>query len=238
MKHRPSTLYCFSPPVMVATCIIETSLFMYTLVRYKLQTATRVAAATLLLLAVFQLCEFHVCRSGWIAGTWSRIGFIAITMLPPLGLHLIGIISGRGKQALVWLSYAVAIGFAVVFGFSKTAFASHFCAGNYAIFQLAHKLGGIFFAYYYIELFIGIGWSLFLSVKAKPRIREALILQAIGFLIFVLPTAIVNDISPSTISGIPSIMCGFAVLYALILAFGILPRVLKPQPKHRLIISR
>jgi len=210
---------------MVATCIIEVSLFIYTVIRYRMNVITRLAAATLLLLALFQLCEFHVCRSGWIAGTWSRIGFIAITMLPPLGIHLVYTISGRGWRPLKWIAYASGATFAVMFGISKSAFAGHVCAGNYAIFQLAPRLGGFYFGYYYTWLFIGIGLSLYFSIKAKLLVREALILQALGFLVFVLPTGVVNELNPATISGIPSIMCGFAVLYALILVFTILPRV-------------
>lgn len=214
---------------MVATCIIEVALFIYTIIRYQLTVLTRLTAVTLTLLALFQLCEFHVCRSGWIAGTWSRIGFIAITLLPPTGIHIIRIVSHRGWRPLVWAAYASGAIFAGILGFSKTAFDGHVCAGNYAIFQLAPRLGGIYFGYYYSWLFIGIGLSLYFSIKAKALIREALILQAVGFLVFVLPTGIVNDLNPKTISGIPSIMCGFAVLYALILVFAIVPRVLKDQ---------
>lgn len=214
---------------MVATCVIEVGLFIYTVIRYKSTVLTRLTAITLLLLALFQLCEFHVCRSGWIAGTWSRIGFMAITLLPPVGIHVIRNISGRGWRPVTWIAYASGAVFAGVLGFSKSAFNSHVCAGNYAIFQLTPHLGGLYFAYYYSWLFIGIVLSLYFSIKARDLIREALVLQAVGFLIFVLPTGIVNDLSPKTISGIPSIMCGFAVLYALILVFAIVPRVLKDR---------
>lgn len=217
---------------MVATCIIEVVLFIYTVSRYKLTLLIRLTAVTLALLALFQLCEFHVCRSGWIAGTWSRVGFMAITLLPPIGIHLIRNISGRGWRPLTWIAYASGSIFAGVLGFSSAAFDGHVCAGNYAIFQLAPRLGGLFFGYYYSWLFIGIGLSLYFSIKARTLIREALILQAVGFLVFVLPTGIVNDLNPKTISGIPSIMCGFAILYALILVFAIVPRVLKDQKLH------
>jgi hypothetical protein len=92
-------------------------------------------------------------------------------------------------------------------------------------------LGGWYFGYYYTWLFVGIALSLYFAIKAKSLVREALILQAAGFLVFVLPTGIVNDVSPKTISGIPSIMCGFAVLYALILVFAIVPRSAKARIK-------
>jgi hypothetical protein len=235
VKKKSTTFYCFSPPIMVATCIIELILFAYTVIRYKMTVLTRLTAVTLALLAMFQLCEFHVCRSGWIAGTWSRIGFMAITMLPPVGIHIIRNISSRGWRPLVWIAYASGAIFAGVFGFNKAAFESHICAGNYAIFQLEPRLGGLYFGYYYAWLFIGIGMSLYFSINARLRLRESLILQAIGFLIFVLPTGIVNDLSPKTMSGIPSIMCGFAVLYALILVFAIMPRVIEDRKIHNQI---
>lgn len=214
---------------MVATCIIEVALLIYTVCRYKMTTITRLTTATLVLLALFQLCEFHVCRSGWVAGTWSRIGFMAITLLPPIGIHIIRNMSHRGWRGLTWAAYASGAIFAGVFGFSKSAFDGHVCAGNYAIFQLAPRLGGLYFGYYYWWLFMGIGLSLYFSIRARRLIREALILQALGLLVFVLPTGIVNDLNPQTISGIPSIMCGFAVLYAFILVFAIVPRVIKDQ---------
>jgi len=66
------------------------------------------------------------------------------------------------------------------------------------------------------------------KVKQKNQ-KEALYGMIIGYLVFLLPTAIANTISPETMAGIPSIMCGFAVLFALILFFYIIPRVTKAK---------
>jgi len=44
-----------------------------------------------------------------------------------------------------------------------------------------------------------------------------------GYLVFIVPTILVNLLSPNTVRGIPSIMCGFAVLLALTLGFVTLP---------------
>jgi hypothetical protein len=213
---------------MVATCIIEIILLIYTLVRYRLSPVTRIAGATLALLALFQLCEFHVCDNGGpSAAIWSRVGFAAITLLPPLSIHLIAMISHRISRWLVWLAYATGLGFAIVFGVGTGVFQSHVCAGNYAIFQLKPGLGGSYFAYYYGWLIVGILVSLYLSRHGAQRIREALLLQTVGYLILLIPVGIVNDLNPKTISGIPSIMCGFAVIYAFTMVFGIIPRVLE-----------
>ncbi len=225
-----NTLFCFSPPVMLATFLVETAALIYTVVRYKMTTLTRIVAATLALLAVFQLAEYYVCGgTGLSATTWSRIGFMAITLLPALGIHMVQTISGRNIRWAVWVSYTAAIAFVVIIGFSKNSFTSHICAGNYAIFQLSEHLGGAYFTYYYFLLFAVIGLGLWFSINASQRIREALILQVLGYLTFVLPTGVVNAVNPNTVSGIPSVMCGFAVLYALVLVFGIVPSVVKAK---------
>jgi len=232
MKHKSTTFFCFSPPVMIATFAVELGLLLYTLWRYKLNSLTRLIAVTLVLLATFQFAEYHVCQ-GLNGNFYSRIGFVAITLLPPLGIHIVHAISGRGSKLLVWLAYLSGAALAVTFAFGSTAFQSNVCAGNYAVFQLAPDLGGTFFAYYYFWLILGIIQSLYFSVSATKKIREALTLQVFGYLSFMLPTGIVNAIHPETIRGIPSIMCGFAVLYALILVFGITPRVLVERKPKR-----
>jgi hypothetical protein len=209
--------------------IIEVSLLIYTLVRYKMSAATRIIATMLCLLAAFQLAEFNVCSSSPGVSIWSRFGFIAITLLPALGIHLVIKIAQRNWRWLVWTSYSFAFLFAVIFGLGHSTFASHVCSGNYVIFQLSETIGGAYFIYYYSMLFVGILLSLHFINKAQNQAHQALVLQIFGYLTFLLPTIVVNTVNPSTISGIPSIMCGFAVLYACILGFGIAPRVLSPK---------
>ncbi len=231
MKKEGVRFYCFSSPVMIATFTIEIVLFLYTIIRYKMSTVTRIIASLFIFLAIFQIAEYNVCKYSGISNLWSRIGFIAITMLPPLALHLIIEITKSRLKYLVWLSYFSGIFLALLFGFSKTAFASHICAGNYVIFQLASSVGGVYFTYYYIWMFVGIVLCLYFSLSAKQKIREALILQVFGYLCFLLPTGVVNTLNPKSISAIPSIMCGFAVLYAFVLGFGILPILVTKKNK-------
>lgn len=151
---------------MIATCIVETALLIYTVIRYRFTSFARLAASALFLLAVFQLCEFHVCRGGGpSAAAWSRIGFVAITLLPPIGLHVIRTIAGRGvPRWLIAAAYASAAVFALLFGLSSGVFRSNVCAGNYAIFQLRRPLGGLYFGYYYGWLTVGICLSIYLSI--------------------------------------------------------------------------
>jgi hypothetical protein len=225
MKYKyTGNLYCFSPPAMLATFIIELILAVYTLIRYKSSLVRNLSVGLLICLAIFQLAEYNTCgRFGIQAAAWSSIGFVAITLLPPLAVHLIQAMSKRGLKLIHWLAYASSVPW-LIFFVQPSTFSGHVCAGNYAIFQLADHFGGWYFAYYYLWLFVGLGMALFFAFSAKKKMQEALILQTVGYLVFLLPTALTNTVKPSTIAGLPSIMCGFAVLYALILVFGILPR--------------
>lgn len=143
----------------------------------------RLAAAILVLLALFQLAEFNVCgRSGASALMWSRLGFVAITLLPPLAIHLVLAIKHLRPRPLLMLAYGSSLGFTLFIGLSSSAFNGYVCAGNYAIFHLASTLGGLYFFYYYSWLILGIGLSLYFSIDANVRVRKALILQVIGYL--------------------------------------------------------
>jgi hypothetical protein len=233
-------LNCFSPPVMLATFLIEFGLMIYTIARYKMNAQTRLVAALLGFLALFQLAEYNVCGGllSLDAMTWSRIGYVAITILPPMALHLVALIAKvRTKwNVAIAAGYGAAIFWILFFGFAPTAFDGHVCAGNYAIFQISGGIGGMYFAYYYVMLLAGIGACVYLIPAAAKRVRVLLALQLTGYLSFLLPTAITNTVNPTTINGIPSIMCGFAVVYALILSLYILPRLQaskKPLKNYR-----
>ena len=234
MKRNSSTFYCFSPPVMMATFAIEIILLLYILIRYKMNPVTRLVGGLLALLAIFQYAEFHVCESIGTTDFYSRLGFVAITFLPPVGLHLVTKLARKESPRLVGTAYGTGILFAMTFAFSPSAFNSYACAGNYAVFHLMPGLGGLYWVYYFSWIFIGIGMCLKFGRKAEKRMRHTLALQATGYLSFILPTAIVNFLNPTTMEGLPSIMCGFAVLYALMLGFGIAPRVLKQKNSGRL----
>src|SRR4051812_32806788 len=102
-KRKKTQLNCFSPPVMLATLTIESCLALYTLWRYKMTEISRLIVGMLLGLAIFQLAEYHVCTGlGSQAVPWSRLGFVAITALPPIGLHMMHALAGKQERRLVY----------------------------------------------------------------------------------------------------------------------------------------
>lgn len=229
---------------MLATLTIETSLALYTLWRYKLSELTRLVVAMLIMLATFQLAEYHVC-TGLGAGAipWSRLGFIAITTLPVIGLHILHVLADKPDRRLVYGAYGVMAGFMAFFLVAPTVFTGHQCTGNYVIFQFSKDVTGIYSLYYYgwilTNLVLGYRWANELKLKGKTALRQLQTVQGLilGYLIFLVPTALANTFRPQTRHGIPSVMCGFAVLFALVLSLYIMPRaaevkVLTKQPKH------
>jgi len=223
---------CFSPPIMLATFIIEIVLAVYTLVRYKMSVLSRLVVASLVSLAVFQLAEYHVCGGmGLRAEQWSRLGYVAISLLPPLGLHMMHVLADKPRRRYIRGAYIVMVGCVGYFLLSPTAFTGYQCTGNYVIFQIGERAAILYALYYYGLLFssmgFGITWAneLKLAAKKLPKRLAAVRALIVGYLVFLVPTAIANSVNPATRRGIPSIMCGFAVLFALILSFYIMPKL-------------
>lgn len=227
---KPGSLYCFSPLVMLATFVIEIACAVYVIARYKLNPITRLAVGILIGLAVFQIAEYNVCEGAWGVDslTWARIGYVAITALPPLGLHLATRIAGKKQPKLVAGAYIVGLLFAFIFLFVGHGMQSQECLGNYVIFTIAPWAVIPYFAYYYGLLLVTVCYAWYMAGRIKQtNIKAALISLAIGYLAFILPTTAVNIVDPSTIAGIPSIMCGFAVILAVVLTGFVVPRYYK-----------
>ncbi|HSX46166.1 MAG TPA: hypothetical protein VLG27_04160 [Candidatus Saccharimonadia bacterium] len=238
MRERKATvLNCFSPPVMIATMVTEASLAVYTIWRYAMTPITRLITLLLVCLATFQLAEYSVCTGlgGLTPENWSRLGFVAIAALPALGLHTLHVLAGKPGRRLLMVNYAMMGAFVLAFLAFPNVFDNYQCTGNYVIFHLRPRFGGIYYLYYFGWLFtaIGLAWKWLRELKEQDHKeqtkRETLKAMIAGYLVFLVPVTVANAVNPSSRAGIPSIMCGFAVLLALVLGFYILPRVGEPK---------
>jgi hypothetical protein len=231
MPKQSSTQFnCFSPPVMIATVVIELALLLYTVWRYKMDILTKLVALCVFALAVFQISEYNVCAgNGVTAGDWSRLGYAAITTLPPLGLHILHVLAAKPKRRLVGASYLTMVGFIAYFLTYPAVFTGFACTGNYVIFQIGVRSALTYGAYYYgwlfTALYLGFRWAHQLVKPGPPVANRLKTIQAliVGYLVFLVPTALAYSVSPVSRRGIPSIMCGFAILFALILTLYVLP---------------
>lgn len=224
-RNLKGKMLCFSPGVMLGTFAIEIVLAIYAVLCYKLNAVGRLVVALLVCLAVFQLAEYNVCAGGWIDPLLaSRIGYVAITLLPPLGIHLAYALAGVKRRPLLTPAYATAAAFALFFLTIGNSLTGNICQGNYVIFQMAPGSVWLYALYYYGWLVGGMAVCAHLAKSMNSHTKKALYGLAVGYLAFVTPTTAANLLSPDTLNAIPSVMCGFAVLLALVLGFWVLPQ--------------
>lgn len=223
-KKYSNKLYCFSPPVMLATFVIELSLAFYSIWRYKLTSINRLVVSILASLASFQLAEYMVCGGlGWSHIEWARLGYVSITLLPAIGIHLLTKLANKKMPWLVGSVYATCAAFVTFYLVGAGAVNGQACYPNYAVFYTNSDVSQWYTAYYYGWLMVGtyLAWHWGMG---NPKIRKTLHAMMLGYLVFLVPTTAFNIIDPTTIKGIPSIMCGFAVILAIILATQVLPK--------------
>jgi len=229
-KTKSIRFYCFSPLVMITTFLIEGFAAGYVLWRYRKDMIAKLIVMTLASLAFFQLAEYMVCENAFFLSSldWARLGYVAITMLPPLGLHLGSVIAQKKTGMLIKIAYTNAAAFIIFFLFIGNGMQAEKCLGNYVIFTIAPHASLPYGIYYHGWLLTGISlfWRARQQIKNVAR-KQALTWLVIGYCSFMVPTLIINFVNPETIHGIPSIMCGFAVLFAFSLLFKVAPLMLK-----------
>lgn len=228
-KKYKGKLFCFSPPVMLATFLIEFSFAIYTIWRYKMSTLKRLVVTTLLALGTFQLFEYMICGGlGLTHIDWARIGYGSITLLPAIGIHMVVTLAGKKKPLLVKSAYASCAVFLIFYLIGTSSVTHKLCTANYAVFYTQENWNYLFAIYYYGWLIIGTYLS-WIWAKEMPKRRKSLKGMALGYMAFILPTTFFNIVDPSTVKGIPSIMCGFAVLFAFTLIFVVLPNSIESK---------
>jgi hypothetical protein len=224
MRRSSLRLYCFSPPVMLLTFSLEIIFAIYLLWRYKFTPITRVIVSLLVLLAVFQGTEFLLC--GGLAlegGTWSRIGYAAITLLPPLGIHLAYLLAKKKPRYVVAHAYASCLAFVCYFMFATSAISGKTCYANYVTFDTADGSTLPYSLYYYGWLFVGTLLALRWGSELNKHRKAALYALMAGYLALLVPTTTVTILWNDTLAGVPSIMCGFAIILAGLLTFRVAP---------------
>jgi len=221
LKER-NKLYCFSPEVMLGTFLVEIAMAAYVFVRYRMSVTAKLIVAILLSLAIFQAVEYKICDGNFDLYL-AKIGFIAITMLPPLGLNLISRIAQ--VKSLIKIGYFFAGIFILHIIFSAGSISHAVCGGNYIIFETSSYLNLPYGLYYFILLAVGI-WicidGALLNKKIKRR-ADALFWMMVGYLSFMLPMAVLYMFNRDLLWATASVMCGFAVIFAIILTFKVLP---------------
>ncbi len=224
MKNT-TTLYCFTPLVTLATCIIEIALALYSLYRYRKTLFGKVSIILLFALASFQLAEWMVCKGGGSMDFWMRLGFIGTVIMPALGMHLIHIVNDKKYKWLTVFSYIVAALVSLLIFFYNGHEFDYLCTGKFVTFQLGTAISFVYFLEY--TLFTSL--SLLILIvnilrKGERAHRRLNLMMLLAFSVFSVPSFVMHIVT-KTIGGgsLPSITCGFAIVTAIILVAKILP---------------
>lgn len=221
LSRSRSVLYCFSPLVMFVTAVCELGLAVYAYWRYRHTVIGQVTTFVLLFLGLFQVAEYNICE-GIVSQNlfWTKLGLASITMLPPVGLHLVELIAN--KKRFWWISYLVGLIYIVLFVASGSLVQGGTCEGNYIIIHMdSLAYGWYYFGFLFLAIFVGMSSLIHDGLKASHRVAMQWLI--LGYISFMLPMGVVYVLEPTTRDAIPSIMCGFALLLAFILAGRVLP---------------
>jgi len=209
---------------MVLTFVVEFVLAAYVFARYSATRFGKVAGLILMLLATFQFAEYQICTTEESTlRLWPRIAFFAITLLPIAGLYLVSLVSH--KPHFLKLGYVTAAAFILYFVFVPKSISHAVCGGNYIVFNMSNDFYRIFGFYYLGFLLLGI-WESIEKISSLRRVtsaRRTLQWLIVGYLSFMAPMGTVYVLIPQTRNAVASVMCGFAVTMAFILAFRVLP---------------
>lgn len=215
-----STFFCFTPLVSLATFFIEILLALFVLYRYGFNKFSRIAILILVLLGVFQLTEYMMCVGGN-AQLWSKIGTSAIAILPVSALHLTTMLTRKS----VWTEIGYILGFLIVGAifFLEVPILPQ-CTGNFVELKFSTTFDILFNLYYALFLFIALE-MIIRTWRSHKGNNSQLFWALMIYTSFLVPTALVYIFITVSRSGIPSIMCGFAVIGAIILVFKELPLI-------------
>ena len=175
------------------------------------------------LLAGYQAMEFLMCQVELQSSIFPYFAFLIITFLPPLNLLLVLTLKPelnlKLKKILLFLP---ALFFLVFYSFVILEFEVTNCTVLYATYH--YPLGDLYGFFYYLPILVSIILLIIFVKKEddnKQRLIEKVLLFGAAFISIppVLGFILMYAGSYSLISSMESIMCKFAFVYALCLAF-------------------
>lgn len=200
---------------------IEFILFINLLVFAEKSQFNITAILIILLLTIYQSCEFLMCQLGLDYQLMPYLAFVFITFLPPLMLILLATLF-KYENKFLKLIFLPAITFVVFYTFAIDQFVVTSCTVLYASYNF--PLGDLYGFIYYTPIII----STILLIRAvvKESDKKTLFIAKILLFgnIFITIPVVVGFMLMFTgsliiISKIESIMCKFAFIYAICLAF-------------------
>jgi len=213
---------CFTPAVSLSVAIIEWILATILLVFFKKTSLNKYFAWLIYVLGFYQFTEFMLCTSDN-AFLWAKFGFITYTFLPAMVLHAVLRISR--KNAKLFFIYLIPLAFSLIALVNPNFITGAKCTSVFVQVRLAlienpgplqSSVSWIYMAYYFGFMAIALGLMIKDYLHQKNRIKRKIrIVAFIGTFMMLVPTLLLMVILPSLDAGFPSVLCGFALFFAI-----------------------
>jgi hypothetical protein len=210
----------YSPVLAIATAAFEICAAVWVLTGPGRRRILLLTSIVLLLLAAYQLVEVAICARVPALGFLPRLAFIVVTGLPPMGILLVAMLSRRSRAAfalsfvMLTLALSALVWISADHGF-VTRSVCNVVYAKYATPPLRFQ----FYAYYY---WLGLFGMVMLSGigairSSSPIQRRQLLWIFFGSVGFIVPSIIVTQFVAPARGALPSIMCHFALTFAVCL---------------------
>lgn len=169
---------------------------------------------------IYQFFEFIMCRLNLRYSLIAYFAFAVITFLPPVNLIFIMNFLKKNYR-FKFLSFLPGILFVIYYAFVIPQFKVVSCSPLYASYT--YPLGTLYGIFYYLPLIISAVF-IFFNLKKNDNKSRTFLKKILfgGHLILMLPVAAAFILlainSPKLLSIIESIMCKFAIFYAVCLS--------------------
>jgi hypothetical protein len=219
---------------------IEIVLLINLLIFWEKNRFNIIAIVMIAVLAGYQSLEFLMCQMGYQNSVFPYLAYIDISFLPPLNLLLVLTLTGslnnltRILNRLKYLIFLPVISFTIYYTLVISQFKVTSCAVLYATYH--YPSGELFGFFYYLPILLSI-ILLIIKIKKEDDHKLKLIMKLLltGAIFISLPVVLGFILmfagSYQLISAIESIMCKFAVVYAVLIGYSCLINTKKKEWK-------
>ncbi len=218
---------CYNPTISLTTAIIEWILAIIIPWKYPKNRVRYFSSFLMFFMGLYQFTEFMLCKTGQ-TDLWIRIGFMAYSLLPAIGLHTT-LHYFKIKYNIFWI-YIIPTVY-IIGAATTTKFVTE--GKCHDIFVTARNIFsnistpftsvrfGIYTAYYFSFILAACIVSIRAYMREKNSKKQKILLAfPMATFLMSFPTFILIVLFPALNLQFPSVLCHFALLFALMIFIG------------------
>ena len=211
----------YSPILSLITALFEISVAIWALLGPGRKKIIYNIVAILILLAIYQILEVIICSNPDNYIFLSRLAFMVIIWLPPICVLLIAHLYPTKKLIIHWYSrfqFILSLLIIIWIFFKKEFVSETVCSVIFAHYSNPMPVYLIYAGLYQFGLFSILFLSSYGVIVCKDHNQRLLLGQILlGSMAFIIPAMITVIAISSTNGALPSVMCHYALFFALFL---------------------